>query len=411
MRLVVTTEQRFDQTRDGSVWAPGTFGYGFWERYLEVFDQVVVIARVRTVEGATGNPVRSDGQSVDFVRVPYYVGPWEYLRSRSRLVHVMQGAVRENAAVIMRVPSPIASTIYPALCKERQPYGLEVIGDPQEVFAVGAVRHSLRPFFRWIVSRQMRRQCRVACGAAYVTRETLQRRYPCLGYSMGVSESSLPLQTFVTSYSSIALDDSDFVGIPRPGKSGKGMNLVSVGSLEQMYKGPDVLIDAVRRIAQDGVDARLVWLGDGKYRRSLEARCAELGLDRRVSFRGHRPAGDAVRGELDKADLFVLASRTEGLPRAMIEAMARGLPCIGSDVGGIPELLPPEDLVPPGSAEALAAKIREVVTSPERMARMSARNLATAKEYREEVLRERRIAFYRHVKEQTEAWIRAKERR
>ena len=92
----------------------------------------------------------------------------------------------------------------------------------------------------------------------------------------------------------------------------------------------------------------------------------------------------------------------------MVEAMARGLPCIGSTVGGIPELLPSEDLVPPGDVEALAGKIREVVSDPQRMARMSARNLHKAKEYREEVLGKRRSDFYRHVKEKTEAWLRTR---
>jgi hypothetical protein len=57
---------------------------------------------------------------------------------------------------------------------------------------------------------------------------------------------------------------------------------------------------------------------------------------------------------------------------------------------------------------ALASKIRAVVTDPTRMARMSARNLEKAKEYGEKVLRERRIAFYRYVRERTEAWLETK---
>src|SRR5690606_2722669 len=113
-------------------------------------------------------------------------------------------------------------------------------------------------------------------------------------------------------------------------------------------------------------------------------------------------SGQAVRDELDQADLFVLASRTEGLPRAVIEAMARGLPCIGTSVGGIPELLPTEDLVPPGDADTLARKISEVSRSPERMAAMSRRNLKKAADYRDDVLRQRRNAFYEIVKERTE---------
>jgi len=88
--------------------------------------------------------------------------------------------------------------------------------------------------------------------------------------------------------------------------------------------------------------------------------------------------------------------------------MARGLPCIGSMVGGIPELLAPEDLVKPGDAKGLANRIREVVRDPSRLARMSARNLAKAHEYRREILHERRVAFYHGVKEKTDNWLLAR---
>jgi glycosyltransferase involved in cell wall biosynthesis len=81
------------------------------------------------------------------------------------------------------------------------------------------------------------------------------------------------------------------------------------------------------------------------------------------------------------------------------------LPCIGSTVGGFSELLAEEDLVAPGDVQALAAKIRDVVTNPQRMAKMSARNFAKAGEYRQDVLWEQRLAFYRRVREMTEEWL------
>ena len=65
--------------------------------------------------------------------------------------------------------------------------------------------------------------------------------------------------------------------------------------------------------------------------------------------------GHGVTEQLDAADVFVLPSRQEGLPRAMIEAMARSLPCVGSDVGGISELIP-DWVVPPNDPQALALK-------------------------------------------------------
>ena len=108
---------------------------------------------------------------------------------------------------------------------------------------------------------------------------------------------------------------------------------------------------------------------------------------------------------MDGADLFVLPSRGEGLPRAAIEAMARGLPVLGTTVGGFPELLPDDDLVPPGDVRSLVNKIREVLGSPERMTTMSARNLEQAREYRQEKLRSRQTAFNQCLSERMSEWV------
>jgi glycosyltransferase involved in cell wall biosynthesis len=112
-------------------------------------------------------------------------------------------------------------------------------------------------------------------------------------------------------------------------------------------------------------------------------------------------AGQGVRHELDQADLFVLPSRAEGVPRAMLEAMARGLPCIGSAIGGIPELLHREDLVPPDNAPRLAELISQVFSDQERLCRMSARNLAKAHSYSAAILAGKRQLFFKAVKDLT----------
>jgi glycosyltransferase involved in cell wall biosynthesis len=89
----------------------------------------------------------------------------------------------------------------------------------------------------------------------------------------------------------------------------------------------------------------------------------------------------------------------------MIEAMARGLPCIGTVVGGIPELLPPEDLVPANDVVALATLICNVLGDSGRRQAMSERNLRHAREYHIDLLSERRLSFYKHVRRATEEWI------
>jgi glycosyltransferase involved in cell wall biosynthesis len=226
-----------------------------------------------------------------------------------------------------------------------------------------------------------------------VTAEALQQRYPPSGPSVAAS--------------SIELRDDQFAEGPRRFRRDAGpIGLVFVGSLEQYYKGPDLLIEAVARsVRRRGVDLTLTMVGDGRRRGDLEALAGRLQCGRRIRFAGQLGAGQ-VHQELDRADLFVLPSRQEGLPRAMLEAMARGLPCIGSRAGGIPELLTPDATVPVGDVEALTDRICEVVRDPVRMRHMSAANLQRVKAYRSQVLQARRVAFYQRVRAATDAWLR-----
>ena len=398
MAVCISLEHRFDRTPDGAVWTQTQFAHHFWVRYLEVFEQVRVVARVREVLTVPSDWKRADGEGVSFAAVPHYLGSWQYLWRVRQVQRAAVNAVSANDAVILRVSSRIATCIEPLLRRTGHPYGVEVVSDPYDVFAPGSVRHPLRPFFRWLFPRQLRRQCAGACAATYVTEHALQRRYPPA------------VSAFSTHYSDVELPDSAFMPAPRLPRQGAGMfTLIFVGTLAQLYKAPDVLIDAVAACVREGLDLKLIVVGDGNHRAELKTQAAALGLGERVCFRGQLPAGDAVQAQLGQADVFVLPSHQEGLPRAMVEAMALGLPCIGSTVGGIPELLPAEDMVPPGDVAALARKIRDVVTNPERMARMSARNLEKAKEYRDEFLCERRNVFYRYVRERTEAWLKAQE--
>jgi glycosyltransferase involved in cell wall biosynthesis len=178
-----------------------------------------------------------------------------------------------------------------------------------------------------------------------------------------------------------------------------------VGSLEQLYKGPDVLIEAAALCAGFGLHFRITIVGDGRHRTELEALAHARGLTDRIRFTGNLPPGNAVRAELDRADLFVLPSRTEGLPRALIEAMARALPSVATAVGGVPELLSADELVTPGDKSVLARKLQDVLTDPQRLAQLSEENLSKAREFHSDVLRPRRRQFYETVEEATTTWL------
>jgi glycosyltransferase involved in cell wall biosynthesis len=97
--------------------------------------------------------------------------------------------------------------------------------------------------------------------------------------------------------------------------------------------------------------------------------------------------------------LFVLPSLTEGLPRALLEAMARGLPAIATRVGGVPELLPSECLVPPGDTGALEKKIHDVMYDAAALNVWARRNRDVALGYHERLLTPVRHAFLTAVRD------------
>lgn len=147
MNVVVTLEYRFDRTPDGKVWTQTTFPYSFWTRYLQVFDSVRAVARVRDVPNVSSDWKEANGEGVSFAAIPYYIGPWQYLLKSRQVNQVARNSVGPDDAVIFRLGSQIASCIQPMLFQSGHPYGVEVVADPYDVFAPGAIKHPCAPSF------------------------------------------------------------------------------------------------------------------------------------------------------------------------------------------------------------------------------------------------------------------------
>ena len=141
--------------------------------------------------------------------------------------------------------------------------------------------------------------------------------------------------------------------------------LLFVGRLE-VEKDVGTLLESVAKLdAGQRARLRLIIAGDGSLRPALQARAAELHIEAAVAFLGaRRDVEDLMRA----ADAFIMTSLTEGQPMALIEAMATGLPCIGTSVGGIPAMLGNDAgvLVPPSQPMTIAAAIGDLMADPAR---------------------------------------------
>ncbi len=140
--------------------------------------------------------------------------------------------------------------------------------------------------------------------------------------------------------------------------------IICVGRLSP-EKGHILLLEAARLLKERGVRFELVLGGDGGMKADLRARIAALDLENEVSITGWLTSAE-VRDQILASRGLVLPSFSEGLPVVIMEAMALQRPVIATYVGGIPELVRPGKtgwLVPPGSAQALADALEELVTA------------------------------------------------
>jgi glycosyltransferase involved in cell wall biosynthesis len=159
------------------------------------------------------------------------------------------------------------------------------------------------------------------------------------------------------------------VAVPPSSKAVCSVRMFATAGSFAPSKATPLLVEAFMAVAASRADLTLTMLGDGADRRRCEdiARCG----GGRVEFPGFRADVDA---QLQRADAFVLPSLNENLPLALLQAMAAGLPCIATDVGGVREVLDEGAgiLVPPGNVKALITAMELLISCPEIAARLGA---------------------------------------
>lgn len=174
--------------------------------------------------------------------------------------------------------------------------------------------------------------------------------------------------------------------------------ILFVGSLIER-KDPFSLLFAFKGIVDQVGLLRLVFIGDGPLRKSLEETTVKIGLASNVDFLGNQPQ-EQVRQWMKKAKVLVLPSVEEGLGVVLLEALASGTPCVASNVGGIPDIIN-EDvgiLVSPHNPQAMQSAINELINDDEYWKKLS-KNARKKAEilYDWDNVVEKIIALYSHI--------------
>ncbi|MBC2159147.1 glycosyltransferase [Listeria booriae] len=384
MNWLFAHDNRFLEASDGQVYSEVAFSYSNWERYVAHVDQLTVIARMEPLGDLDTKLLNlSSGENVAFEGMPNPYGIRAFTPF-PRGYKTVLAAVEKADGVIARLPSEIGYMAVKAAQKTNTPYCIEVVGDAYNAMATyGDWKGKLYAPF---AERKMRRSISNANHTLYITDRHLQERYPTSGQSVSCSNvelSKLEIETIERRRERNAKPAEKLI---------IGMN----GSLSSPYKGFETAFQALASIKSELPPFEFRILGRGSKEDWLGV-IEQLGLTEHVVFSGTLPH-QGVYEWLDDIDIFLMPSKTEGQGRALIEALSRGCSCLGSNVGGIPELIAKEQLHEPSDADGLANKLIKLATNPKQRQRYARLAFERAVTFQSERLQEIRQQFFQDFK-------------
>ena len=361
----------------------GTYYHNFLDaiikRYKPLGELTLCVSR-KACAGSTQTLLNTEGVTVRFVEKENSFR--KRFLDRSQNKRIIRELVEANDWIIAHVPDSVASQAIGYAHARKVPCLAVVVGCPWDALW----NHSLRgkcmaPLSYWVTRRAVGQ----ASFAIYVTERFLQHRYPNAGENIACSDVELPnLERSVLDRRLTRIDEA----------RGRVLTLITVGAVNFRVKGQADVLRAIAALKRRGMQVRYELIGGGDDSR-LRALARSLDIEDQICFRGIIPHGQVFE-LLQDADVYVQPSRTEGLPRSVVEAMACALPCLGTCVGGIPELLPEDCLYKPGDVRALMRLIQEL--SPAVMHDRAVRNFERAGDFQSALLDRRRTDFLNHIK-------------
>ena len=297
------------------------------------------------------------------------------MRVANKIVHDL---VCEHDIVVARLPSLIGSWALRSAWKTKTPVLVEFVGCPWDALWNHSIKGKLVAPYFWFKNRKLMRH---VTHTIYVTEKFLQERYPTYGDSISCSNVEIKICKDALKRKDDRLRQM-FDAPP--------VILGTIGNLDVRYKGQDLVMHAIASLGADSRNFiyRLIGPGD---RTRLQSLARRLGIQDQVEFTGGIDH-DKIPEALDSIDVYIQASRQEGLPRAMIEAMARGCVVVGARTGGIPELLPEEWVVPSGDSRSISTLLADLKNRDLRKA--AEQNYTVSSDFDLTFMNKKRFLFY-----------------
>lgn len=386
VKLLISCDQSINYC-NGKYYAKNKERYDLFQRYLRVFDSIRLAVRCVDVNEEEKAGIELNDPRIEICHISHFSGPIQYAKSYFKIADQIKSVTEGCDAAIIRIPSTIGQRVAHKVMKSGIPYAVEIVYD-----ATDGAANSKNFFERFLwrnIDKDMLAITHKADGVSCVTERFLQRHY-----------FSKKENAFVSNYSSLALNKT-FYTSAREFPRKEIMTIVHVANQVDFNtrKGHIQLVDMLKILINRGTLAKIIFVGSDYHNgiAQLGLYAKKQGVSEYISFTG-RVAREELSDILEKADLFVFPTAAEGLPRVVIEAMAKGLPCVISNVSGNPELVAEDMLVDYMDVKSFADKTELLIKSPEKYVSVSEENFQKSKQYEASVLEQRRDAFYLKLK-------------
>lgn len=352
----------------GNNFISSLFDSVFWDRYFDIAESILVIMR-RDNCLADNNMIRVTNPQMDLYLLDSAtdsLSTFFSIRRRKNNCKVIEEALSQCDAAIIRLPSFIGNEAISMCKKKKIPYLIEVVGDPYASMRYHGIKgRILAPFYGFM----MRKYVKSAQFVLYVSNSYMQRLYPTKGKSVGCPDANI-----------VEVPDAVLDNRLKRIDSNNKIILGLVGSLNVDYRGHDTLIQVLKSLQKNGIDCEVRFLGGGEKQR-WEEYAQRNGVEGAVFFSGTLQAGERVYEWLDNIDILVMPTKVESLGRSVVEAMSRGCPVIGTSTTALSELVSSECQVLPDDVDRTVSIIMQLISNKNYMKLCACENFFRAKKY------------------------------
>lgn len=387
MNLLYVSKYQFKKC-DDKTYALPAYDDLFWSKYLDTFDRVDVLAEDIKKYLNVGALAEITDTRISVEILPPNTSPEDFINDRKIKKH-LEEKIKAAEAILIKPSCRKGMMAIKIAEKYNKPYMIELTGD----LSLTLRNHPniLKRIYNPFLHKQILRAIKNCKYGLYVTKEHLQKVYPIAGKQCGCTDTVLPYVFEEALYKRIEKIDNMTENCD--------IHIGMVASYHDKRKGLDTAIKTLSLLKDRNVFLHVLGIGTEHDRKKWLSFAKRHGVYSMLKFDPPLAGVENVLKWYDGMDLCILPSRSEGLPRCIVESISRACPNITSNVCGMPELVSENWVHNPSDYKKLAQLIVELINNKELMKTVAKESFNRSKDYQFDVLKTKRSPFLAEFKE------------